>query len=68
MIDVVVKLDIDLVLQLTIFLEEVFVIDGICKVLIIFGEEVHFAVVGPGVELISHRVLRPNADVLAASK
>jgi len=67
-INVVVKLHLKLVLKLSVFLEEVFVVDGISKVFIIFSKEIHLAVVGPRVESVSHRVLRPNSHVLAATK
>jgi len=67
-VDVVVKLHLKLILQLSVLLQEVFVVDGISKVLIIFSKEIHLAVVGPGVEAVSHGVLRPNAHVLTATE
>ena len=67
-VNVVVKLHLKLVLKLSVFLEEVFVIDGISKVFIIFSEEIHLAVVGPRVEAVSHWVLCPNTHVLAATE
>jgi hypothetical protein len=67
-VDVVVKLHLKLVLQLSVLLQEVFVVDGISKVLIIFSKKIHLAVVGPGVEAVSHGVLCPNAHVLTATE
>jgi len=67
-VDVVVKLHLKLVLQLSVLLQEVLVVDGIREVLVILGEEVHLAVVGPRVEAVTHWVLRPNAHVLAATE
>ena len=68
MVNVVVKLDLELVLELSVFLEEVFIVDGIGEVLVILSQQVHLAVVGPGVEPVTHWVLSPYADILASSK
>ena len=67
MVDIVIELNLHLILQLTVLLEEVFVIDRVREVFVVFREQVHLAVVGPGVESITHRVLCPNAHVLASS-
>ena len=67
-VHIVVQLHLQLVLELSVLLQEVFVIDGICEVFVVLGQQVHLAVVGPGVEAITHGVLRPNAHVLASSQ
>ena len=68
MIDIVVELYLHLVLQLSILLEEVFVIDRVREVLIVLCQQMDLAVVCPRVESIAHRVLRPNTHVLATSQ
>ena len=67
-IDVVVKLDLDLVLELAILFEEVFVLDGVCEVLSVLGDQVNLAVAGPRVPPVAHGVLRPKAHVLASAQ
>ena len=68
MVNIIVKLHLHLVLQLSVFLEEVLIINRVRKVLIILRQQVDLAVVRPAVEAIAHRVLCPNAHVLAASQ
>ena len=68
MVDVVVKLHLKLVLQLPVLLQKLFIIYGVSEVFIIFGEETGFADVSPVVELVSHWVLGPDAQVLATPK
>ena len=46
-INIVVQLDLQLILQLSILLQEVLIINGISKVLIILRQQVHLAIVGP---------------------
>lgn len=46
-VNVVIKLDLELVLELAVFLEEVFIVDGIGEVLIVLSQQVHLAVVCP---------------------
>ena len=67
MVDIVIELHLHLILQLSVLLEEVLVIDRVREVYVIFREQVHLTVVGPGVESVSHGVLCPNAHVLASS-
>ena len=67
-INVVIKLNLDLIFQLTVLLLEVFFVDGVSEVVTILSDEVDLAVVGPRVESITHGVLCPNADVFATSK
>ena len=67
MVDIVIELNLHLILQLTVLLEEVFVIDRVREVFVVFREQVDLTVVGPRVEAISHWVLCPNAHVLASS-
>jgi hypothetical protein len=64
-VDVVVKLHLKLVLQLSVLLQKLLVVYGVGKVFVIFGEETGFADVGPVVKLVSHGVLGPDAQVLA---
>ena len=68
LIDVVVQLHLQLVLQLSILLQKDFVIDRVREILVIFSQEMEFAVVGPGVPLVPHGVLRPNAHIFAPSE
>jgi len=65
-IDVVLELDLHFVLELARLLEELLVLNGISEVLVVLSEQVHFAVVCPGVELVAEGVLRPNTDVFAS--
>ena len=67
MVDIVIELNLHLILQLSVLLEEVFVIDWVRKVLVIFREQVDLTVVGPRVETIPHWVLCPNTHVLSSS-
>jgi hypothetical protein len=67
-VDVVVKLHLELVLQLSVLLQEFLVFDGFSEVMVILSEEVDLAVGSPRVEAVTHWVLRPNADVLAATE
>ena len=53
---------------MTVLLEEVSLIDGVLKIVTIFGDQVELTVVGPGVESVTHGVLRPNSHVLATSE
>ena len=64
MVHVVIKLHLQLVFQLTVLLQELFVVDGVCEVLVILRQQVHLAVADPGVELVAHGVLSPDAAVL----
>ena len=68
MVHIIVKLHLQLVFQLAVFLQEVFVVDGIGEVFSVFCEQMDLAVVRPLVETIAHRVLCPNADILATSQ
>ena len=67
MVDIVIELHLHLILQLSVLLEEVFVIDRVRKVLIVLCQQMDLAVVCPRVESISHWVLRPNAYILSTS-
>ena len=66
-INIVVKLNCDLVLELTILAQEVFFVDRVSKVLLVLSQKVDLAIGSPRVEPIAHGVLRPNAHVLASS-
>ena len=68
MVDIIVKLHLHLILQLAVFLEEVLIVHRIGKVLIVLRQQVNLAIVRPAVEAVAHRVLRPNAHVLAAAQ
>ena len=68
MVDIVVKLHLDLILQLSVFLEEVLLVDRVGKVLIILRQQVNLTIVRPAVEAVAHWVLRPNSHVLAAAQ
>ena len=68
MVDVVVKLYLDLVLQLTGLVHEVLVLRYWCEVFTILSEEVELSDVRPGEVAVTHRVHRPDADVLAAAQ
>jgi hypothetical protein len=63
-----VQLNLELVFKLTILLEEVFFINGISEVLVVFGQQVHLAVMNPVVVFVSHGVLSPNAAVLSTTE
>lgn len=65
-VHIMVKLHLQFVLKLSILLQELFVVNWFSEVLIIFGEQVHFTVCDPRVELVSHWVLSPYAAVLAS--
>ena len=67
-VHIVVKLDLELVFELTVLFEEIFIIDGVCEVLVILSQKMHLAVVGPRVESITHGVLCPYTSVFTASK
>ena len=67
-VHIVIKLHLHLVLQLSVLLKEVLVLDWIGKVLIVLRQQVDLAVVGPRVEPVAHGVLRPNAHILATSE
>lgn len=64
-IDVVFKLYLDFVLKLSVLLQDLLIFNRVSEILIIFSQQVHFAVVSPRVESISKRILCPNSDVLA---
>lgn len=68
LIDIVVQLHLQLVLQLSILLQEVFVVDWVGEILVVFSEQVEFAVVRPGVPFVSHGILRPNSHIFATSE
>ena len=68
LINVVINLNLGLVLQLTALCEELFILWWVSEVLAIFGKEVEFADVSPGVPFISHWIHGPNSDVLTSSK
>mgnify|MGYP003330991012 FL=1 len=68
MLCVVVKLALDLILELTALLQELLVLNRISEVLVIFSEQVGLIDVGPGVVSVSHGVLSPDTDVLATSQ
>lgn len=63
---IVIKLNLDFILNLTCLREEVLVLWRICEVFTIFSQQVELADVRPGVESVAHWVHGPNADVLAA--
>ena len=68
MLCVVVKLALDLVLELSTLLKELLVLNRISKVLVIFSEEVGLIDVSPGVVSVSHGILSPDTDVLSTSQ
>ena len=68
MIDVIIQLHLHFILKLTILLQEVFIINWICEIFIILGQEVEFANVSPRVESISHGVLCQEPHVFASSE
>ena len=47
MIDVVVQLHLHLILELATLLEELFVLDWICKLIVVLSDEMHLIIVGP---------------------
>lgn len=65
MVNVVIELDLEFVLELTLLGEEVFFFNWVSEVLVVFGQEVELADVGPGVESIPKRVLSPDPNILA---
>ena len=67
-VNVIVELNCDLILELTILAQEVLIIDGVCKIYLVLRQQVNLTIGGPRVESVSHRVLRPNADVLSSSQ
>ena len=67
-INVIIKLHLDLVLELTALVEWLLIFYWLSEVFVILGKEVHFADVGPRVKAITHGVLGPNAEILSASE
>jgi len=65
MVHVVVQLHLKLVFQLPVLLQKLLFLYGISEIFIVFSEQTGFAYVGPVVELVTHRVLGPDAQVLA---
>ena len=68
MVHIVIQLDLNLVLQLSVLPHEIWVFVGVGEVMTILSEEADLAVVCPRIESISHGVLRPNAHIFATSK
>jgi hypothetical protein len=63
-----VQLYLELILELTVLLEEVFLINGISEVLVVFGQQVHLTVMNPVVVFVTHGILGPNAAVLSTTE
>jgi hypothetical protein len=61
-----VYLHLDFVLELACLFKEIFVFYWIREIFIVFSQQSHFAVADPIVELVAHRVLSPNATILAS--
>ena len=68
MVHIVVQLHLQLILKLTILLQEVFFFHWVCELLVVFSQQVHLAVVCPGVVPVAHWVHCPNSDILATSE
>lgn len=68
LIDIVIKLYLSLILELTSLVEEVLIIDWISEVLTIFGNEVELSDISPRVEPISHWVHGMDFNILTTSK
>ena len=68
MVDIVIKLYLNFILELTSFVEELLVVYWISKVLAVFSDQVEFTNVGPTVESVSHWVHGPDSYVLSSSE
>jgi hypothetical protein len=68
LVHIVVQLHLQLILKLSVFLQKGFLINGVGKVLVVFGQKAHFTIVHPVVVCVSHRVLGSNAAVLSTLK
>ena len=67
MVHIVVKLNLNLVLQLSVLLHEIWILVRVGEVMTVLSEESDLAIVCPGVESVSHGVLRPNAHIFSTS-
>ena len=67
-IHVVIELNLHLVLELSLFVQELFVLDWLREVFVVLCEQVELADVCPRVESITHGVLSPYPHVLATSE
>lgn len=68
MIHVVIKLNLQLVLQLADLIKELLLFHWLREIFIVFGQEVHFTDVSPRVESITHWVASIYSHVLATSE
>lgn len=68
MIHVVIKLNLQLVLQLAGLIKELLIFHWVRKIFIVLGEKVHFTDVSPRVVAITHWVARMYSQVLATSE
>lgn len=67
-INIVVYLNLNLILELAGFVQEVLIIDGVGEIFTVFGQEVELADMGPRIEPVSHWVHGPESDILASSQ
>ena len=68
MVDIVVKLNLHLILKLSILIHDLFLINILHEVLIVLTDQMRLTNVCPRVESVSHGVLCPQSQVLASSK
>ena len=68
MVHIVIKLHLNLILQLSVFPHEIWILIGVGEVMTVLSEETDLAVVCPRVESVSHWILCPDSAVLATSQ
>ena len=67
MVDIVIKLNLNFILKLTGFCEEIFIFYWISKVLVIFCQEIELTDMCPRIVSISHRIHGPNSYIFTSS-
>lgn len=68
LVHVVLHLHLQFILQLTVFLQELLIINWVSKIFVVLSEEVKFTVVDPGVVAVAHRVHGPDAAVFTSTE
>ena len=68
MINIVIELDLHFVLELTVLLQWLLLLNRIGEILVVFRDQMKLINVGPRVESIAHWILRPQPEIFSSTQ